>query len=29
MDEKIKASDFEELLIHNWSTILKNYLKNK
>jgi hypothetical protein len=28
-DEKIKISDFEELLIHNWSTILKNYLKTK
>ena len=27
IDEKIKVSDFEELLIHNWSIILKNYLK--
>ena len=27
VDEKVKVSDFEELLIHNWSTILKNYLK--
>ena len=27
VDEKIKVSDFEETLIHNWSLILKNYLK--
>ena len=27
VDEKIKFSDFEELLIHNWSIILKNYLR--
>lgn len=26
-DEKIKASDFEDFLVHNWSIILKNYLK--
>ena len=26
-DETIKVSDFEESLIHNWSIILKNYLK--
>lgn len=26
-DETIKISDFEESLIHNWSIILKNYLK--
>ena len=28
IDEKIKVSDFEENLIHNWSVILKNYLKS-
>ena len=27
-DENIKVSEFEETLIHNWSIILKNYLKN-
>lgn len=27
VDEKIQVSDFEETLIHNWSLILKNYLK--
>ena len=27
VNEKIKFSDFEELLIHNWSIILKNYLR--
>ena len=26
-EETIKVSDFEESLIHNWSIILKNYLK--
>lgn len=26
-DENIKVSDFEDFLIHNWSIILKNYLK--
>ena len=26
-DETVKVSDFEDSLIHNWSIILKNYLK--
>ena len=26
-DESIKVGDFEDMLIHNWSIILKNYLK--
>ena len=27
-EENIKVADFEDMLIHNWSIILKNYLKN-
>ncbi len=26
-EENIKVADFEDMLIHNWSIILKNYLK--
>ena len=26
-EESIKVADFEDMLIHNWSIILKNYLK--
>ena len=26
-EESIKVTDFEDMLIHNWSIILKNYLK--
>ena len=27
-EENIRVADFEDMLIHNWSIILKNYLKN-
>lgn len=26
-DDKMKVSDIEDVLLHNWSIILKNYLK--
>ena len=27
VEDKIKVSDLEDVLLHNWSIILKNYLK--